>query len=664
MDDLCLKTTIALAVIEKLEGKLQDDTYLDKTITGISKEIEVLEEDATNEFFRKSGVKHFIKKNFNANHENLMSFAYRLSHVVLGSKIAQAWIPELYHELQNLTKWTLSIYLFELLTKLLELKSTILPSQELIELVWNKLIARLLLCQHDDQSYFWIKQAKNLISSFLTKVIQFDTKDETRERISKVTQDLLKAKDPILIDAVNSVVLSLTKKLEIRKLLELMTDHLTVLLDFKAKVHITKLKEEDVEETILNEFNDLPHKIWLKGLEVIKTEAFTENVLDRCLEISKKEYKLIPTMINLKNVKLNKYLWTVIIEYLSTFINWKPDLPPEREIVNPCDLKLFNSCLSSLNQLIPYSPKISESEFKVFIGLTMIPDMTPMTRSLVIRLINDVIEAELFDITLEDLVTQIWHLTRYTDWEIKDALLYLLSAEKLNLKSTSVPKILTDLAIKNLLHDSSFVRKAALKFLTKLFRTEEKLIPDINKKMENIFKNETEAIVRREAVHFCVIQGLNEKSEKRTNIILLATQDLDWEVREITLKFWFHQFESILDHHATFDDFAQEIKQNNILKGLHLLLEDYEKRIQSQVLKWAIIMKSRAWNKYLSKDKANSDLEQNKEALYTFLFKTDFEGLLKRNDEYCDYHYGLKSILDDIIQLDADESCLDTIDCI
>ena len=67
---------------------------------------------------------------------------------------------------------------------------------------------------------------------------------------------------------------------------------------------------------------------------------------------------------------------------------------------------------------------------------------------------------------------------RYKDWETKDALLYCLSSEKLKSDLKEVPKVLLNLAITNLEHESSFVKKAAIKFLSKLWQIQPDCWPE------------------------------------------------------------------------------------------------------------------------------------------------------------------------------------------
>ena len=67
---------------------------------------------------------------------------------------------------------------------------------------------------------------------------------------------------------------------------------------------------------------------------------------------------------------------------------------------------------------------------------------------------------------------------RYKDWETKDALLYCLSSEKLKSDLKEVPKVLVNLAVTNLEHESSFVKKAAIKFLSKLWQIQPDCWPE------------------------------------------------------------------------------------------------------------------------------------------------------------------------------------------
>ena len=45
------------------------------------------------------------------------------------------------------------------------------------------------------------------------------------------------------------------------------------------------------------------------------------------------------------------------------------------------------------------------------------------------------------------------------------------------------------------------------------------------------------------------------------------------------------------------------------------------------------------------------------------LFDMDMDAKMRDYISFCDHHYGLSSVLDDIIQLEANQSTIDTIDC-
>ena len=79
-----------------------------------------------------------------------------------------------------------------------------------------------------------------------------------------------------------------------------------------------------------------------------------------------------------------------------------------------------------------------------------------------------------------------------------------MSLPQLSSDSESVPKALIGLMKSSLSSESSFVRKASLIFLEKLWTIEKDLIEDIHNKIEKILQNETEAIVRRQSVEFVV----------------------------------------------------------------------------------------------------------------------------------------------------------------
>ena len=113
-----------------------------------------------------------------------------------------------------------------------------------------------------------------------------------------------------------------------------------------------------------------------------------------------------------------------------------------------------------------------------------------------------------------------------------------------------------------------------------------------------------------------------------------------------------------------------DLKKNKILKGLELLIQDYEKDLQTELYKWLCSISLRMSTKF-SKVKEtfekSDEISPDKKPKLEFenvIFAQDFSAKLETVEEYSEYHYGLKSVLDDIIQLDANQSKIDTIDCI
>ena len=113
-----------------------------------------------------------------------------------------------------------------------------------------------------------------------------------------------------------------------------------------------------------------------------------------------------------------------------------------------------------------------------------------------------------------------------------------------------------------------------------------------------------------------------------------------------------------------------DLKKNRILQGLELLIQDYEKDLQTELYKWLCLIKLRVFTKYSKVKEAfeiSDEINPGKKPkfdLENVIFAQDFSAKLETVEEYSEYHYGLKSVLDDIIQVDANQSRIDTIDCI
>ena len=86
MAELRAKISAALNTIEKSGANLQDDTYLDKTITGLEKELKQIQEN--NEIFlflQESSIDTFCWKNFESEEDQLQNFVFKLCKIVCQS---------------------------------------------------------------------------------------------------------------------------------------------------------------------------------------------------------------------------------------------------------------------------------------------------------------------------------------------------------------------------------------------------------------------------------------------------------------------------------------------------------------------------------------------------------------------------------------------------
>ena len=136
--------------------------------------------------------------------------------------------------------------------------------------------------------------------------------------------------------------------------------------------------------------------------------------------------------------------------------------------------------------------------------------------------------------------------------------------------------------------------------------------------------------------------------------MLMASQDFDWEVRKVAFKFWSTLFEKKVEQHISFEALTTDLKENGIMNGLDLLIKDNEKDLQTELYKWLCTINATLSTKYPVEARIYNDI----------LFTKDFSENLKHVEEFNEYHYGLHSVLDDIIQLEENASVIDTIDCI
>ena len=79
-------------------------------------------------------------------------------------------------------------------------------SDTFVELMWNRIVARLLLCNSEGQSHFWKKSAQNLLSSYIIRVIKTKNLETSlTQRINHVISDLLHSKSEICYGAIKNL---------------------------------------------------------------------------------------------------------------------------------------------------------------------------------------------------------------------------------------------------------------------------------------------------------------------------------------------------------------------------------------------------------------------------------------------------------------------------
>ena len=628
--EICEKVRQAFKVIEKLNGSLPDDTYLEKTIDGLAK---ILHDPTHNQdFLQKSGIEEFINQHFNS--ESLQFLAFRLAKISFHVKS-----EVIYGKLRGLKKWPLSSDLMELLTSLLQFNSQ--QHEDFLQLIWTNILARIILSMNET-SLFWKNSAKNLIFRFLSS-LQSSMHQTLISRVSTVLRDKISTNQ-----VCSEAVILYLKQSDV--------DYIPFVPEEKLSLEATVYKKlkcnEDVESCLLSVFDENNAKAWIKAAKIVPDYP---SIQAKLLLLAQQDHKHISSLISTNSLQLSLSLWNLILDhYLHDFVSDEAML----SLANPTDLKVFTSCLGNAKLLVPKIPSsIPETQWSILIQMTKIPELDGTTRSLIIDLITVVITEEKKKITLESLASELWHLTLKKDWETIDALLFCLSCKHLGSEMTSPPKSLPGFALVHLNHDSSFVRKAALQFLEKLWEIDSNILQlsseSMEPKLRHILQNDTEAIARRQMTIFITKLQWYE-------MVLEATMDLDWEVKSIAFQFWKNQCEEMMKNSSDFPTLLAELETKNILQGLKLICQDYEKSLQNDCFSWLKMFKEEIFAKFPMITR--EDVKPN-EFLQIVLFDMDLDAKMRDYISFCEHHYGLSSVLDDIIQLEANQSTIDTIDC-
>ena len=118
MAELRAKISAALKTIEKSGANLHDDTYLDKTITGLEKELKLIQVNGSNEiilFLQESSIDTFCWKNFESEEDQLQNFVFKLCKVVCQS--FHQWIEKVWFILDCSMKLSIRNEFYKLLFK-------------------------------------------------------------------------------------------------------------------------------------------------------------------------------------------------------------------------------------------------------------------------------------------------------------------------------------------------------------------------------------------------------------------------------------------------------------------------------------------------------------------------------------------------------------------
>jgi len=143
--------------------------------------------------------------------------------------------------------------------------------------------------------------------------------------------------------------------------------------------------------------------------------------------------------------------------------------------------------------------------------------------------------AQFFSSRVDDLCVNLYPSFFFVgDWEVLDSFLNVCSTiVRHRLEQIRVEHLIT-FATETVKSSNSFIRASATELLVELlcYDNKSKKLFDIEQFTWNVFKFETEAIVRRTCAKMLIkFDGKGDSSKIRT-MMLQALGDLDWEVKE------------------------------------------------------------------------------------------------------------------------------------
>ena len=456
---------------------------------------------------KQSELQTFCGKNIFSETAVLQAISLRL--IFLICKRSGDHVTKWAEEIMKMNLWPVTTAFFGLLEILMEHKKVQLSN------VWTKILAQIILTKQE-KSHFWKDAAKKLCKRYFLHLI-LDFQSLEKAFIERIIQ--------VIKENVNNNVFLSESVIHVFKAIDIQ-NHQTSLekvfpeenfLPLEAKVVLYLKTGKDASKMLLNH-NDKRELI--SSAKTFFEYKISEELETKIIELVEKDYKIISNFINCKPISTT--LWNFIFShYLASFVVIENEEVPSKDLNTLSDVKILLSCLSSIKNLIPQVSRIDQPQWNLLLKISTIPEMTPIIRSTLIDLMKSLIENNKIAMTLEALASQLWHLLRYHDWETRDAILYCLSLPQLSSDNETVPKALIGLMKSSLASESSFVRKASLIFLEKLWTIEKDLIEDVHNKIEKILQNETEAIVRRQSVEF-VVQCLHQNGPTN-DLMMLGT---------------------------------------------------------------------------------------------------------------------------------------------
>jgi len=564
---------------------VSDDTYLELVISGLKDEVQLVTGDELRTtFVTRSGIMDFIQKSGNGNNDNekVLDFRYKLMENLYDSVTLVKERARRECELNMAAHKGCKAFL-DLVIKVICGQGLCQQDEDRIHAaLWNDVIKPEL--QSDDvtnANIFWSK-------SFQTLAVKVAAVQTRRQR------DYVHL-DQLVSGSANGCQLSSSILIDLLDLNRLKTN--------PCAIHLSSMAADIMAALPML----VQAKILIKLKDVEKLSALIELSEERREKLSKEEYKewmnvvkmaspFVPVSLLEKLLESNPRSRHLVVHLHALTTISKPDLVDNAVMDFLARVKdeipdgLLTDALTAATSTLAHlpDPKLRPATFQLLAKTSTAPTLPLEIKVSCLEVIKK--RRFVAGVTLKSVLTELWsHGVTGVNWKVKDLFVSIvcdvLESAKAKAEPSQTP-LLMKLMKSGLEDSSSFVRSSSVRLLGIMLETgkaiEDEEEWDFQAALADIVANDTEAIVRRAAFKVLALDlevsrwHLISREAVQKIFLEHATNDFDWEVREIAAEFWAATFHRKKKAYLTLEEFALFLTESGLSRGAVVTEQDVD----------------------------------------------------------------------------------------